>query len=119
MQSFYYRHSSRMPEIRDDVDKMKQRAAKNNTFLYIKIPQFPLCVSYKVSKFLHSNLLPSLYHFFCFVQGQKENNFMDIREFNLTIPMLVYHNMTWTWHDLAMAVKKECTKTLLSQVGSF
>lgn len=28
---------------------MKERAAMNNSFIYIKIPQVPLCVSYKVS----------------------------------------------------------------------
>lgn len=33
----------------DDIDKMKERAAMNNSFIYIKIPQVPLCVSYKVS----------------------------------------------------------------------
>lgn len=27
---------------------MKERAAMNNSFIYIKIPQVPLCVSYKV-----------------------------------------------------------------------
>ncbi|KAJ0063740.1 hypothetical protein NL108_006678, partial [Boleophthalmus pectinirostris] len=31
----------------DDIDKMKERAAMNNSFIYIKIPQVPLCVSYK------------------------------------------------------------------------
>ncbi|EGW15226.1 UPF0378 protein KIAA0100, partial [Cricetulus griseus] len=34
----------------DDIDKMKERAAMNNSFIYIKIPQVPLCVSYKVIK---------------------------------------------------------------------
>ncbi|TNN22337.1 Protein KIAA0100 [Liparis tanakae] len=32
----------------DDIDKMKERAAMNNSFIYVKIPQVPLCVSYKV-----------------------------------------------------------------------
>nr|XP_039267582.1 protein KIAA0100-like isoform X1 [Styela clava] len=82
-------------DVADDVDKMKERAAKNNTFLYIKIPQFPIRVSYK---------------------GEKEKNIEDVRDFNLTIPMFVYHNMTWTWHDLAMAIKRDCKRTLLSQV---
>lgn len=35
----------------DDIDKMKERAAMNNSFIYIKIPQVPLCVSYKVCIF--------------------------------------------------------------------
>ena len=33
----------------NDIDKMKQRAAKNNMFLFVKIPEVPLKVSYKVS----------------------------------------------------------------------
>lgn len=50
-------------------------------------------------------------------QGEKEKNIKDVHDFNLTIPMLVYHNMTWTWHDLAMAVQRDCKRTLLSQVS--
>ncbi|CAK8698010.1 unnamed protein product [Clavelina lepadiformis] len=79
----------------DDVEKMKERAANNNSFLYIKITQVPLCVSYK---------------------GEKEKNLGDVHDFDITIPMLEYHNMTWTWHDFAMAVKRDCKGQLLSQV---
>ena len=32
----------------DDIDKMKQRAAENHMFLYVKIPEVALTVSYKV-----------------------------------------------------------------------
>jgi hypothetical protein len=32
----------------DDIEKMKERANKNNMFLYIKIPEVPFIVSYKV-----------------------------------------------------------------------
>lgn len=35
-------------ERRDDVEKMKQRADKNKLFIYIKIPEVPVRVSYKV-----------------------------------------------------------------------
>lgn len=31
-----------------DVDKMKERAAKNNTFVYIKVTQVQILFSYKV-----------------------------------------------------------------------
>ena len=41
----------------DDIDKMKERAARNNTFLYCKIPEVPLKVSYKVGSDLNSNNL--------------------------------------------------------------
>uniref|UniRef100_A0A8C4NNB3 Si:ch211-259g3.4 n=1 Tax=Eptatretus burgeri TaxID=7764 RepID=A0A8C4NNB3_EPTBU len=80
----------------DDIDKMKQRAAKNNSFIYIKVPQVPLNVSYK---------------------GEKEKNLEDVKDFVLVLPCLEYHNCTWTWLDLALALKRDTKKALLSQVS--
>ncbi|XP_077167893.1 bridge-like lipid transfer protein family member 2 [Paroedura picta] len=77
----------------DDIDKMKERAAMNNSFIYIKIPQVPLCVSYK---------------------GEK--NSVDWGDLNLVLPFLEYHNNTWTWLDFAMAVKRDSRKALVAQV---
>ncbi|XP_035390057.1 protein KIAA0100 isoform X1 [Electrophorus electricus] len=77
----------------DDIDKMKERAAMNNSFIYIKIPQVPLCVSYK---------------------GEK--NSVDWRDLNLVLPCLEYHNNTWTWLDFAMAVKRDSRKALVAQM---
>lgn len=77
----------------DDIDKMKERAAMNNSFIYIKIPQVPLCVSYK---------------------GEK--NSVDWGNLNLVLPCLEYHNNTWTWLDFAMAVKRDSRKALVAQV---
>lgn len=34
--------------LHDEVDKMKERAKKNNMFVYIIIPPVPFIVSYKV-----------------------------------------------------------------------
>lgn len=65
----------------------------NNSFIYVKIPQVPLCVSYK---------------------GEK--NIEDWKDFNLVLPCLEYHNNTWTWLDFAMAVKRDSRKALLAQV---
>ncbi|XP_009576267.1 PREDICTED: UPF0378 protein KIAA0100-like, partial [Fulmarus glacialis] len=76
----------------DDIDKMKERAAMNNSFIYIKIPQVPLCVSYK---------------------GEK--NSVDWGDLNLVLPCLEYHNNTWTWLDFAMAVKRDSRKALVAQ----
>lgn len=41
---------------------------------------------------------------------------MDVHNFSLVIPTLEYHNRTWTWHDLLMAMKRDCKDVLLSQV---
>uniref|UniRef100_A0A0L8HRK1 Uncharacterized protein n=1 Tax=Octopus bimaculoides TaxID=37653 RepID=A0A0L8HRK1_OCTBM len=78
----------------DDIDKMKERAANNNTFLYIKIPEVSLKVSYK---------------------GEKEKNIEDLHDCNLVLPTLEYHNCIWTWFDLLMSMKNDSKKILLAQ----
>ncbi|EDV29316.1 uncharacterized protein TRIADDRAFT_51504 [Trichoplax adhaerens] len=84
----------RMLDDEDVLNKMKERASKNQTFIYIKIPQVPLLVSYK---------------------GQKDKNLADVNDFNLALPTLEYHNVTWQWIDLLLAMKKDCRQALLSQ----
>ncbi|XP_053684386.1 protein hobbit [Sabethes cyaneus] len=81
-------------KIQDDVEKMKERAEKNKLFIYIKIPEVPVRVSYK---------------------GNKEKNIEDITDLSLLIPTLEYHNVTWTWLDLLLAMKSDSRKVLLSQ----
>lgn len=81
-------------KIQDDVEKMKERAEKNKLFIYIKIPEVPVRVSYK---------------------GNKEKNLEDITDFSLVIPTLEYHNVTWTWLDLLMAMKSDSRRVILSQ----
>ncbi|RMX38549.1 hypothetical protein pdam_00010221 [Pocillopora damicornis] len=48
-------------------------------------------------------------------EGEKDRNIMDVHDFSLLIPTLEYHNRTWTWHDLLMAMKKDCVNVLVSQ----
>lgn len=81
---------------KDDVEKMKERAEKNKLFIYIKIPEVPVRVSYK---------------------GNKQKNFRDITDFSLVIPTLEYHNVTWTWLDLLLAMKSDSRRVILSQVN--
>lgn len=81
-------------KIQDDVEKMKERAEKNKLFIYIKIPEVPVRVSYK---------------------GNKEKNIEDITDLSLLIPTLEYHNVTWTWLDLLLAMKSDSRRVLLSQ----
>ena len=38
------------PLNKDDVEEMKARAQQNKLFVYIKIPEVPICVSYKGEK---------------------------------------------------------------------
>lgn len=101
----------------------------NNSFIYIKIPQVPLCVSYKVrgrwvgvcwgrgtaplagGGLGHRPTLPDT----PLMQGEK--NSVDWGDLNLVLPCLEYHNNTWTWLDFAMAVKRDSRKALVAQVG--
>jgi hypothetical protein len=78
----------------DDVEKMKERAEKNKLFVYIKIPEVPVKVSYK---------------------GNKEKNLEDLRDVSLVIPTLEYHNMTWTWLDFLMAIRNDSKRVIFSQ----
>ena len=80
---------------KDDVEKMKERAEKNKLFMYIKIPEVPIKVSYK---------------------GEKEKNqILDVADFHLQVPTLEYHNVTWTWLDLLLAVKGRTRESLIAQ----
>lgn len=79
---------------KDDVEIMKQRAEQNKLFVYIKIPELPVKVSYK---------------------GKKEKNIEDVNNFHLVVPTLEYHNVTWTWLDFLMAMKQDSKSALLSQ----
>lgn len=76
---------------------MRERAKQNKLFIYIKIPQVPVRLSYK---------------------GNKEKNLEDITNVCLLVPTLEYHNVTWTWLDLMLAMKNDSKKILLSQVNS-
>merc|ERR1711972_1068211 len=80
---------------KDDLEKMKERAEKNKLFIYIKIPEVPIKVSYK---------------------GEKEKNqILDVADFHLQVPTLEYHNVTWTWLDLLLAVKGRTRESLITQ----
>lgn len=77
-----------------EIDKMKERASNNNTFVYVKIPEVSLRVSYK---------------------GEKEKNIADIHDFSIVLPTMEYHNQIWTWFDLLMAIRGDTKTVILSQ----
>ncbi|XP_062602292.1 protein hobbit-like, partial [Saccostrea cucullata] len=77
-----------------EIDKMKERASNNNTFVYVKIPEVSLRVSYK---------------------GEKEKNIADIHDFSIVLPTMEYHNQIWTWFDLLMAIRGDTKRVILSQ----
>ncbi|CAB4069456.1 Protein KIAA0100 [Lepeophtheirus salmonis] len=84
------------PLNKDDIEMMKDRAQQNKLFVYIKIPEVPICVSYK---------------------GEKEKNrISDLTNFVLHVPNIEYHNVTWTWLDLFLAIKSQSKESLISQL---
>ncbi|VDN02377.1 unnamed protein product [Thelazia callipaeda] len=89
-----FRRTNESGQLRDDIDRMKERAQENNVFLYIKIPEVPFIVSYK---------------------GNKDKNIEDVDRFQLVFPLCEYHEKNWTWLDLALAIKQRCRRVLLQQ----
>ncbi|CAJ0948684.1 unnamed protein product, partial [Mesorhabditis belari] len=86
--------ASRNFERFDDIDRMRERADKNNLFVYIKIPEVPFVVSYK---------------------GKKEKNLLDVDRFHFVFPLCEYHERNWTWLDVIVCVKQRVRRVLLQQ----
>lgn len=78
----------------EEIEKMRERASKNHTFVYVKVPGIPIKVSYK---------------------GKKQKSVTDLKNMSLTLPTYEYHNSTWTWLDLLMAVKNDSKHTVIKQ----
>lgn len=78
----------------DDIEKMRERASKNHTFVYVKVPGIPIRVSYK---------------------GKKQKSVTDLKNVSLTLPTFEYHNSTWTWLDLLLALKNDSKHTVIKQ----
>jgi hypothetical protein len=81
----------------DDLTKMMSRASNYMTLAYVKIPSVVLCLSYK---------------------GKGERNIEDVHDFVFRLPMIEYRNKTWSNLDLALALKKDVIKALISHTGA-
>lgn len=78
----------------DDVEKMKDRATKTKAFIYVKIPQTSLCITYK---------------------NEHNVSFKDLQNQRVNVPTLEYHNKNWTWTDMLMEVKKDYRSAIVQQ----
>ncbi|PSS12956.1 hypothetical protein M430DRAFT_106096 [Amorphotheca resinae ATCC 22711] len=81
----------------DDLSKMMDRASNYMTLAYVKIPSVVLCLSYK---------------------GKGERNITDVHNFVFRLPMIEYRNKTWSNLDLALALKKDVIRALISHTGA-
>ena len=81
----------------DDITQMMSRASSYMTLAYVKIPSVVLCLSYK---------------------GRGERNIEDVHNFVFRMPVLEYRNKTWSNLDLALRLKKDVIKALISHTGA-
>ncbi|KAI4202937.1 MAG: hypothetical protein LQ348_001457 [Seirophora lacunosa] len=81
----------------DDLTQMMSRASNYMTLAYVKIPSVVLCLSYK---------------------GRGERNIEDVHDFVFRMPVLEYRNKTWSNLDLALRLKKDVIKALISHTGA-
>lgn len=81
----------------DDLTKMMSRASEYMTLAYVKIPSVVLCLSYK---------------------GKGERNLEDVHDFVFRLPMIEYRNKTWSNLELALALKKDVIRALISHTGA-
>ncbi|KAI9801565.1 MAG: hypothetical protein M1825_003244 [Sarcosagium campestre] len=81
----------------DDLTQMVSRASNYMTLAYVKIPSMVLCLSYK---------------------GKGERNIEDVNDFVFRMPILEYRNKTWSNLDLALHLKRDVIKALISHTGA-
>lgn len=81
----------------DDLTQMMARASNYMTLAHVKIPSVVLCLSYK---------------------GRGDRNLEDVHNFVFRMPALEYRNKTWSNLDLALRLKKDVIKALISHTGA-
>lgn len=81
----------------DDLSQMLSRASNYMTLAYVKIPSVVLCLSYK---------------------GRGERNIEDVHNFVFRMPVLEYRNKTWSNLDLALRLKKDVIRALITHTGA-
>lgn len=81
----------------DDLTQMMTRASNYMTLAYVKIPSMVLCLSYK---------------------GKGQRNFEDVHDLVFRMPTLEYRNKTWSNLDLALQLKKDVIRALISHTGA-
>ena len=81
----------------DDISQMMSRASNYMTLAQVRINSVVLCLSYK---------------------GKGERNIEDVHDLVFRMPVLEYRNKTWSNLDLALRLKKDVIKALLSHTGA-
>ncbi len=82
---------------KSDFVCMQERASKNRSIIYFKVPEIDIYLSYR---------------------GPKGKNFADFTMIYVHLPTLEYRNKTLAWYDLYMAIKRDFTKAILAHAGT-
>uniref|UniRef100_A0A1X7V154 FMP27/BLTP2/Hobbit GFWDK motif-containing RBG unit domain-containing protein n=1 Tax=Amphimedon queenslandica TaxID=400682 RepID=A0A1X7V154_AMPQE len=77
----------------DEVTTMQTRASNIKTFVYVKIPQVTLCITFKGDGI----------------------SVKEMHEQLVTIPTLQYHDLNVSWQDLLLEIKKDYKRSIISQ----
>lgn len=77
----------------DDLTQMMSRASNYMILAHVKINDVVLCLSYK---------------------GKGDRNIEDVHDFVFRLPVLEYRNKTWSNLELALRLKKDVIKALIS-----
>ena len=80
-------------EPRGELSQMISRASNYMTLAHVRVNDVILCVSYK---------------------GKGDRNIEDIHDFVFRLPVLEYQNKTWSNLDLALRLKKDVIRALIS-----
>ncbi|OTA31101.1 hypothetical protein BTJ68_09952 [Hortaea werneckii EXF-2000] len=87
----------RRDERSDDLTQMMNRASNYMTLAFVKLPSLVLCLSYK---------------------GSGKRNLEDVHDLVFRMPTLEYRNKTWSNLDLALQLKKDLIRALVSHTGA-
>ncbi|KAH9206775.1 mitochondrial protein from FMP27-domain-containing protein [Leptodontidium sp. 2 PMI_412] len=92
-----HRNSGKKEKPSDDLTQMMSRASEYMTLAHVKLTSVVLCLSYK---------------------GKGERNIEDVHDFVFRLPEIEYRNKTWSNLDLALALKKDVIRALISHTGA-
>ena len=81
----------------DELSQMMARANNYMTLAHIQLDSVVICLSYK---------------------GKGDRNLEDLHDFVFRMPVLEYRNKTWSNLDLALRLKKDFIRALISHTGA-
>lgn len=91
------REKEKREQASDELSQMMSRANNYMTLAHVKLDSVVICLSYK---------------------GKGDRNLEDLHDFVFRMPVLEYRNKTWSNLDLALRLKKDFIRALISHTGA-